>query len=166
MNRPDSSLWRELILNLREQRRHIHTLIRLSQEQTRALAEAEAEHLSEISRQQAECLDEIDMLEGHRKEIVDQIARSMGLHADPPSLSDCAQIAPEHVARTLKWLQRELLQDVRRLQTLNDRNRALVHQAAETVNTWLALVVNATHNQASYHPQTGTGVAVVVNTEV
>lgn len=166
MNKQDSSLWRELILNLREQRRHVHALIALSREQTRVLAEADVERLAEITRQQAEYLDEIDVLEHQRKEIVRRVGKSLGLHAEPPSLSDCAQIAPEHVSRTLKWLQRELLQDVRQLQALNERNRTLVNHAAETVNAWLALVVNAAHNQASYHSQTSTGVAVVLNTEV
>ncbi len=166
MNRHDNALWRELISNLREQRKHIHALISLAREQTHALAEADVERLAEITQEQAVHLDEIDMLEHHREEVTRRIGEALGLHAQPPTLSDCACLAPENAARTLKWLQRELLQDIRQLQTLNERNRTLVHHAAETVNTWLALVVNAACNQASYHPQASTGVAVILNTEV
>lgn len=166
MNKQDSNLWRELISNLREQRRHIHALIGLAREQTRVLAEANVERLAEITQEQAVHLDEIDVLEHQRREIIRRASEVLGLHAQPPTLSDCACLAPENVARTLKWLQRELLQDIRQLQTLNERNRTLVHHAAETVNTWLALVVNAAHSQAIYHPQSSSGVAVVLNTEV
>lgn len=166
MNKQDSSLWRDLISNLREQRRHVHALISLSREQTHVLAEADVERLAEITRQQAEHLDEIDVLEHQRKEIVRRVGESMGLRAQPPTLSDCAQIAPEQVSRTLKWLQRELLQDIHRLQTLNERNRVLVNHAAETVNTWLALVVNAAYSQVGYHPQAAAETAVILNAEV
>ncbi|PMP78260.1 MAG: hypothetical protein C0183_16325, partial [Roseiflexus castenholzii] len=117
-------------------------------------------------RQQAEHLDEIDVLEHQRKEIVRRLGESMGLHAQPPTLSDCAQIAPEQVSRTLKWLQRELVQEVRRLQTLNERNRTLVNHAAETVNMWLALVVNAAYNQVSYHPHADVETSMILNAEV
>lgn len=166
MNKHDNSLWRELISNLREQRRHIHALIKLTREQTHALAEANVERLAEITRQQTEHLDEVDMLEQQRKDITRRIGHSLGLHAEPPTLTDCACLAPENVSRMLKWLQRELLQDTRQLQMLNERNRALINHAAETVNTWLALVVNAAHNQLTYHPEASVGTAVVLNTEV
>lgn len=166
MNRHDDVIWRELISNLREQRRHIHALIGLAREQTHALAQANVERLAEITQEQAAHLDEIDTLEQQREDIARRIGEALGLHAQPPTLSDCACLAPETAARTLKWLQRELLQDIRQLQTLNERNRTLVHHAAETVNTWLALVLNAACNQASYHPQSSTGVAVILNTEV
>ncbi|GBC96463.1 hypothetical protein HRbin16_02267 [bacterium HR16] len=166
MNKQDSSLWRDLISNLREQRRHVHALISLSREQTHVLAEADVERLAEITRQQAEHLDEIDVLEHQRKEIIRRVGESMGLRAQPPTLSDCAQIAPEQVSRTLKWLQRELVQEVRQLQMLNERNRTLVNHAAETVNMWLALVVNAAYNQMGYHPQAAAETAVILNAEV
>ena len=166
MNKQDSSLWRDLVSNLREQRRHVHALINLSREQTHVLAAADVGRLAEITRQQAEHLDEIDALEHQRQEIVRRVGESVGLHAQPPTLSDCAQIAPEQVSRTLKWLQRELVQDVRRLQTLNERNRMLVHHAAETVNMWLALVVNAAYSQISYHPQADVETSVILNAEV
>jgi len=166
MNKQDNALWRELISNLREQRRHIRALIGLAREQTHALAEANVQRLAEITQEQALHLDEIDMLEHHCKDVARRIGEVVGLHAQPPTLSDCACLAPENAARALKWLQRELLQDIRQLQTLNERNRTLVQHAAETVNTWLALVVNAASNQASYHPQSSTGVAVILNTEV
>ncbi|MGC8782951.1 MAG: flagellar protein FlgN [Armatimonadota bacterium] len=166
MNKQDSSLWRDLVSNLREQRRHVHALINLSREQTHVLAAADVERLAEITRQQAEHLDEIDVLEHQRKEIVRRLGESMGLHAQPPTLSDCAQIAPEQVSRTLKWLQRELVQEVRRLQTLNERNRTLVNHAAETVNMWLALVVNAAYNQVSYHPHADVETSMILNAEV
>jgi flagellar biosynthesis/type III secretory pathway chaperone len=166
MNTRDDTLWRELISNLREQRRHIHALIGLAREQTQVLAAANVERLAEITQEQAAHLDQIDILEHQRQEIIRRAGEGLGLHPQPPTLSDCACLAPERVARTLKWLQRELLQDIRQLQTLNERNRTLVHHAAETVNTWLALVVNAAHNHTSYHPQTTAGAAVLLDTEV
>lgn len=166
MNKQDSRLWRDLIFNLREQRRHIHALISLAREQTHALAEANVERLAEITQQQADHLDEIDALEHQRKQIICRVGETLGLHAQPPTLVDCTSLAPENMARTLKWLQRELLQDIHRLQTLNDRNRTLVNHAAETVNTWLALVVNAAYSQVDYHPQAAMGTAVVLNAEV
>lgn len=166
MKQQDNALWRELISNLREQRRHIHALISLAAEQTHALAEADVERLAQITQEQASHLDGIDALESQRRQIVRRVGESLGLHAQPPTLTDCACLAPENVARTLKWLQRELLQDIHRLQTLNERNRALINHAAETVNTWLALVVNAAQNQMGYHPQATGGTAVVLNAEV
>lgn len=167
MNKQDnSSLWRELIANLREQRRHVHALISLAINQTHALAEANVERLAEITRQQAEHLDEINMLEHQRKQIICRVGEGVGLHAQPPTLTDCACLAPEKVSRTLKWLQRELLQDIHRLQTLNERNRVLVNHAAETVNTWLALVVNTAWSQVGYHPQAASETAVVLDAEV
>lgn len=166
MTKHHDSFWRDLLANLREQRRHIHALMRLSQEQTLALAEADVERLTQISRQQASHLDEIDQLERRRKEIVHLLGNQMGLHAQPPTLTDCVQLAPENVARTLRWLQQELLQDVRRLQEMNDRNRALIHQAAETVHAWLAIVVNAALAPADYATTSAAPVAVIVDTEV
>ncbi|MCS6830695.1 MAG: flagellar protein FlgN [Armatimonadota bacterium] len=166
MNKQDNSLWRDLIANLREQRRHIHALISLAREQTHVLAEANVERLAEITQQQASHLDEIDALEHQRKEVTRRIGESLGLRAHAPTLTDCACLAPENVARTLKWLQRELLQDTRQLQMLNERNRVLINHAAETVNSWLALVVNTAHNQMGYHSQATAGTAVVLNTEV
>jgi len=166
MSRQDSNLWRELVSNLREQRRHVHALISLAREQTHVLAEANVERLAEITQEQATLLDEMDRLEHQRREIVRRVGESLGLHAQPPTLSDCVHLAPENAARTLKWLQRELIQEIRQLQALNDSNRALVHYAAETVNTWLALVVNAAHSQIGYHPQSTAGAAAILNAEV
>ncbi len=165
MNNQDSVVWRELLNNLREQRRRIHALIRLCREQTRVLAEADVERLAEITRQQAEQLDEIDAIELERKQIVRRIGEQMALHAAPPTLTDCIQLAPSNMTNTLQWLQQELLRDVHHLQELNNRNRVLVNTAAETVNTWLAVVVNAAVNQSSYRSQP-LGQAVVLDTEV
>lgn len=165
MTRHDNNLWRDLLNNLREQRRHIHALIRLSREQTRVLAEADVERLAEITREQAEHLDELDTIEHERKQIVRRLGESAGLRAQPPTLTDCVHMAPEPLALTLKWLQQRLLEDTSHLQSLNERNRLLVNQAAETVNYWLAVVVNAAHNQSSYQPAPA-GVSVVLDTEV
>jgi flagellar biosynthesis/type III secretory pathway chaperone len=166
MKSHDDVPWGELIANLREQRRHVHALTALAREQTFALAEANVQRLAEITQEQCLHLDEIDMLEQQREEITRRIGETMGLHAQPPTLSDYTVLAPPQIARTLQWLQRELLQNIRQLQELNERNRTLVQHAAETVNTWLALVTNAACNQASYHPQSPVGVAVIVNKEV
>lgn len=165
MTRQDNNLWRDLLNNLREQRRHIHALIRLSREQTRVLAEADVERLAEITREQAEHLDELDTIEHERKQIVRRLGESAGLRAQPPTLTDCVRLAPEPFALTLKWLQQRLLEDTSHLQSLNERNRVLVDHAAETVNYWLAVVVNAANNQASYVPATA-GMSVVLDTEV
>lgn len=165
MTKRDNSLWHDLLNNLREQRRHIHALMRLSREQTRVLAEADVERLAEITMQQAEHLDKLDALESERIQIVRQLGEQAGLHAQAPTLSDCVHLAPEPLALTLKWLQQRLVQDISDLQTLNERNRLLVNQAAETVNCWLAVVVSAANNQISYRPATA-GVSVVLDTEV
>lgn len=161
----DNNLWRDLLNNLRQQRRHIHALMQLTREQTRVLAEADVERLAEITMQQAEHLDELDAIETERRQIVRQLGESVGLHAQPPTLSDCIHLAPDNVARTLKWLQQRLVQDIRNLQALNERNRALINYAAETVNGWLAVVVSAASNQNTYHP-TPAGEPVVLDTEV
>lgn len=165
MTNHDVVVWRDLLSSLREQRRHIHALIHLTREQTQVLAEADVERLAEITRQQAEHLDEIESIESRRRQTVQRLMQTAGVNADLPTLSDCIYLAPEHTARTLKWLQQELIRDVRTLQTLNERNRLLVSTAAETVNAWLAVVVTAACNQMSYQPHTA-GVAVVLDTEV
>lgn len=166
MTKQHHPLWHDLLANLREQRRHVHALMRLSREQALALAEADTEQLMQINQRQASHLDEIDQLESRRKEIVQLLAAQMGLHAHPPTLTDCIQLAPENVARTLRWLQQELLQDVRQLQATNDRNRMLIHQAAETVHAWLAIVVNAAYAPADYSTTSPAPVAAIVDTEV
>lgn len=161
----DNNLWPDLLNNLREQRRHIHALTQLTREQMRVLAEADVECLAEITMQQAEHLDELDAIETERRQIVRQLGESVGLHAQPPTLSDCVHLAPDHVALTLKWLQQRLVQDIRNLQALNERNRVLVNYAAETVNGWLAVVVSAASNQISYCPSAA-GEPVVLDKEV
>ena len=165
MTREDNETWRELLNNLREQRRRIQTLIRLSREQTRVLAEADVQRLAEITREQAQNLDEIDAIVHERRQLIRRLGENLALHVEPPTLTDCVRLAPDNVARTLKWLQNELVRDIHHLQTLNDRNRLLVNCAAETVNTWLAVVVNAAANQMNYRSQPP-GQAVVLDTEV
>ena len=166
MMRIDHELWQQLLSNLREQRRHVHALIRLAREQTRVLAAADVERLAQITQEQATLLDQIDILETQRRQITQRVGKSLGLPAEAPTLSDCIQLAPEGIARTLNWLRRELVEEIQHLQTINERNRVLVNHAAETTYTWLALVVNAATNQASYHPQPTSSLAVVLNTEV
>lgn len=161
----DNNLWRDLLNNLRQQRRHIHALTQLTREQTRVLAEADVERLAEITMQQAEHLDELDAIETERRQIVHQLGESVGLHPQPPTLSDCIHLAPDHIALTLKWLQQRLVQDIRNLQALNEHNRVLINHAAETVNGWLAVVVNAASNQISHHPP-AIGEPVVLDKEV
>lgn len=165
MTKRTNNLWHDLLNNLREQRRHIHALTRLSREQTRVLAEADVERLAEIAAQQAEHLDELDALESERAQIVRHLGEHLGLHVQAPTLSDCVHLAPEPFSLPLKWLQQRLVQDVRALQALNERNRLQVNQAAETVNCWLAVVVNAANHQISYRPETA-GVSVVLDKEV
>ncbi|MDW8291370.1 MAG: flagellar protein FlgN [Armatimonadota bacterium] len=165
MTKQHHPLWQELLSNLREQRRHVHALIRLAREQTLSLAEADVERLEQVTQQQASHLDEIDQLESRRREIVHLLGDQAGLHAQPPTLSDCAHLAPEHVARTLRWLQQELLHDVRQLQELNERNREIIQSAAETVHAWLAVVVSAASAPANYSSAPAP-TAVVVDTEV
>lgn len=158
--------WQQLVNNLREQRRHVLALIQLSRQQACALAEADIEQLGEINRQQVEHLNHLDILEQQRGDILQQLAHQLDLPADIPTLSDCVNLAPEPSARTLRWLQKELLNDLQQLQSLSARNQAILQQASETVNTWLALVVHTVQSQAGYQPESGASVAIALNTEV
>jgi len=166
MNRHDNERWQQLLSNLREQRRHVHVLIRLAREQTRVLAAADVERLAQITKELASHLDEMEVLEQQRKEIARQVAEQLRLPTQSPTLTDCIQLAPTGIARTLKWLQRELVQDMAHLRTINERNRLLLTHAAETTTAWIALVVNAATNQASYPCQPTANPSVVLNTEV
>lgn len=162
----NNNLWHELVSNLREQRRLVHKLLKLSREQALALAHADVTRLAEITQEQASLLDELDALEHRRRECTQAIGELAGLHAARPTLTDCVHLAPAKTAQTLQHLQQTLVQDIRELQALNERNRTIVGAAAETVNTWLAVVVSAAQNQISYHPYAVVATPVSLDTEV
>ncbi len=130
-----ASLMEELVAVLSSQRDIYQDLIPVSEEKTQILIKGDLKALQEITEREQELLDRANALDGRREKIIANMG--MVLNRDPAqlNLSTLVEILakqPEE-KKQLSELHDSLQKVMKRLVTVNEKNKALIKQSLEMI---------------------------------
>ena len=141
----------ELAAILTEELELTRKLLDLAKDARAAIVAADAELLAGIVNEQEEWSAHLEVAEGRRVKLVQELGRELDLGTEP-QLRSIVEVAPRERGLRLRNVGRRLKETARQLREVGKRNSMLLEEAAASIDGFFDLLFKACQDASGYRP--------------
>jgi flagellar biosynthesis/type III secretory pathway chaperone len=134
------SLWERLIEILEKESALYRDILDLSRHKTNTIVEGRVSQLEQLTGVEQRLLLSVGGLEQQREEVVDQLARRLGIPADELNISVAVEQAEDELKEKLVALKEEIENTLKDLKEVNDLNSELIKKSLEYIDFSINLI--------------------------
>ena len=134
------SLWERLIEILEKESALYRDILDLSRHKTNTIVEGRVSQLEQLTGVEQKLLLNVGGLEQQREEVVDQLARLLGIPADGLNIGVAVEQAEDELKEKLIALKDEIENTLKDLKEVNDLNSELIKKSLEYIDFLLTLL--------------------------